>query len=511
MLSLLQVKSYFVENYNKNSLQQGYLDTKAFFKELITYHPVADATEMQHLHYYYKEIEFSESIAQAKYSANQASSLCAAVRESGAVGLNRNCEITICPCEHDATTQAKCPNSGVVPTLSNPYSALSKSDLQSWEYFDESSLYNDKLDQPSYWLNVRKDTKHELQQVLNKVMQAVNEGGHRMKFRRVVNGWVRHNPFRGSEYIVDAEFTDAWRKVYSKRISLVRPYASNYVTLKDSTNTDTTINFVVPISNVNGRFREFMEMYEQVCLKAQENTRLVLAVYGTEDIAFVQEILQPYKEKYPAASFELKEGTGAFSRAKALHLGMSGLVDQQLAFMCDVDMTITRPFLDRCRQNTIMGKRVYFPEFFKLYNLEYVYRSKKQPAKIGVKRQNGHWAHYSYGMLCIYKSDYTTAGGMNTNIVGWGEEDVIFFERVLKKKLEVLRAPDTGLSHRWHEKQCPKSLPSKQYSHCLSSRGENLADRMQLASYIYDMGFQIRETGQDEVQVAVYNASQYHS
>ncbi len=155
-------------------------------------------------------------------------------------------------------------------------------------------------------------------------------------------------------------------------------------------------------------------------------------------------------------------------------------------------MSVSGPFIDRCDRNTIQGKRVYFPEVFKLYNLDYVYRNGKYKNKVNIQRIHGHWSFYGFGMVCIYKSDYTNVGGLDTNIVGWGGEDVKFFEKVVRKKLDVLRAPDTGLSHRWHEKVCSKKLLSKvQYSQCLSSRGEGFADKIALASYITERGVEL--------------------
>ncbi len=329
--------------------------------------------------------------------------------------------------------------------------------------------------------------------MLSKAVVSASESyGRQLKFKRLLNGWVRHNPFRGSEYIVDCLFSDVYMRTVTRRVSLVRPLASNYITLKDSPETLTTVNFVVPLSNVNDRFTEFMTMYEKIALESDRNVRLVLAVYGAEDVKFVENELKQYQDKYPGASFIVARGQGQFSRAKALHLGMTQLQSDELAFMCDIDMSVDASFIDRCRRNTIRGKRVYYPEFFKLYNLDYVYRDGKYPDKVGMDRKHGHWAYYSFGMLCIYKSDYLNVGGMNTNIVGWGEEDVKFFEKVVRKKLDVLRAPDTGLSHRWHEKVCSKNLPKTQYMHCLSSQSENLADRNELATYIFEKGVELR-------------------
>ena len=444
------------------------------------------------LHYHYKQLQFKVAMEKTEYLSWKVKDICSQTvtgLPSGAL-----CEGATKMCDCDDT---RCPSAGVVPTVPRAYRSIGIYDYQSWDYFDDKTIYNDRSIESSAWLHAKKDSKRELQQMLSKAVQSASEKyGRHLKFKKVIDGWVRHNPSVGSEFIVDCWFSDAFKRYIRKRVSLVRPLATNYITLRDSGDTEVPINFIVPITHVNERLTEFMNMYEQLVLISMERVRLILSVYGREDIIFVNKILAPYRNKYPNASLTVVEGAGEFSRGRALHLGMSKLFGEDLAFFCDVDMTISKPFLDRCRRNTIRGRRVYFPEFFKLYNLDYIYFNKKRPKSISLKRAHGHWAYYSYGMVCVYKSDYDSVGGMNTNIVGWGEEDVNFFEKVVRKNMEVLRSPDTGLSHRWHEKLCSDSLPSKQYQHCLSSRGENLADRIDLANYIYFKGVQLDSSSQ---------------
>ncbi len=441
------------------------------------------------IHHFYTTAAFVASLEQIRYLESQVNEMCTEIESKIS-----NCEVHHCPCaEHTAISQ-RCPSAGVVSSPSRSYASTSRNDYQTWEYFDSTNLYLDMDPSPSYYLHVHKNRRHELQLTLGKAVQAASEQyGRNLKFRRVINGYVRHNPTRGNEYIVDAEFADPrdhWKLVQT-RVSILKPLASNYLTLPDNNNVETAVNFVVPITKVNNRFVEFMTMYEAMYLQPQASVNLVLAVYGRDDVVFINDVLKSYRDNYPEAVFTVVEGQGDFARGKALNLGMTHLHPEDLAFLCDVDMEVGPSFLNRCRRNTIRGKRVYYPEFFKLYNMNYVYRNGQKPSRLNIKRSHGHWAYYSYGMLCIYKSDYDRVGGMNSNIVGWGEEDVNFFEKVLRKKLEVLRAPDTSLKHRWHDKNCPKSLVGKQYKHCLSSRGENLADRIELAGYIYERGYQI--------------------
>ena len=449
---------------------------------------------MLEIHYHYKQIEFKQSIEKGKIAQEDLKLVCTTIASHEKSEISdKDCEVSLCSCKNNHTVQARCPS---ITEVSSGYQPTNIYDIQAWQYFDDRVIYSDLTVQPSYWLRSQKNTKCELQEMLGNLVQAASEKyGQTLRLKKIVNGWVRHNPSRGSEYIVDGLFIDGFQRTVTKRINFVRPLATNYITQKDSGDGQATVTFVVPITKVNERFREFITMYyENLGLVSKENVKLILAVYGKDDIAFVNKILEPLRDKYPEASVTVVEGKGEFSRSRALHLGMSKLHPEELAFLCDVDITVSHSFLEKCRKNTVRGKRVYYPEVFKLYNLDYVYHEKKRPSKISLKRTHGHWAYYAYGVLCIYKSDYDAVGGLNTTIVGWGDEDINFFEKVLRKRLDVLRAPDTSLSHRWHEKNCPKTLSVKQLQHCFSSRGEILADRIELANYIFKKGVQLNHS-----------------
>lgn len=50
----------------------------------------------------------------------------------------------------------------------------------------------------------------------------------------------------------------------------------------------------------------------------------------------------------------------------------------------------------------------------------------------------GHWVHYAYGMVCLYKSDYSAVGGFDLSRQGWGGEDVELFTKHAKSSLNVI-------------------------------------------------------------------------
>ena len=391
--------------------------------------------------------------------------------------------------QEDETDSVR-PKAIALTTATNKFHPHNRFQVQAWNYFDAINIYEDESIMPRRSLKTYKYHSMELQKALQEAVKAASRQHHaKLRFKKIINGYVRHNPLQGNEYIIDAKFVEARnpRKRFHKRIRLLRPLSSSYIVQPSKSNSSETIHFIVPVTKVTGRFTDFLKMYEKLVLIPRERVHLVLSVYGDDDIRQVSQNTSIYFKKYPeAADITIVQGYGEFSRAKALDLGMSKLADNNLVFFCDVDMNIDRQFLTKCRRNTVQGHSVYYPEVFKLYNRKYVYRNSWHPRKYGISREQGHWGYYAYGMLCIYKSDYIAVGGLDVAMVGWGGEDVDLYERVLRSGLDVLRAPDASLIHRWHSKSCKMQSSSKMLEHCLMSQSEVLADRRELARYIFD-------------------------
>ena len=377
----------------------------------------------------------------------------------------------------------------VTDQASSIFSPKGKHEVQTWNYFDSKSLYEDEAINPRKVLATYKHHKRELEDVLVEIVRLANlEHPSPLVFHNLINGYVRHNPMKGNEYIIDAEFTEINNPyiIVQRRFSLLRPLSTNYI-LQPSKNTiDELVTILVPISQVTKRLEEFFDSYEQIALRTNENTRLMLVVFGEDDINYCNAKINALSSKFPHSKFTIVQGSGEFARAKALDIGMRAMKKNNLVFICDVDVDIDQSFLNRCRRNTVVNKQVYYPEVFKWYNTNYVYKFKRKAFRQVINRDTGHWGHYSYGMLCIYQSDYIKVGGFDTRIVGWGGEDVKFYEQILKSDLQVIRAPDPGATHRWHEKKCVYT-DSKRYHHCLMSKSEALADKRELARYIFEI------------------------
>ena len=360
---------------------------------------------------------------------------------------------------------------------------LKDNNLLQWSTFQPPVTFSDQVE-PNDWFDG--DIKMEIGTLAQDALkQFCIEKNINLTLEKITYGMHRYLGVRGKEYMIDILTKEHNIPI---RLHVLRPHSYQPIVLEDSPQEsllNDAVNFVVPLSNVKARFGEFMETYQHVCLKNKEECRLHLVVYGERDLYLTKKSIKKYKEKYPSAVINTVLAKGEFSRGKTLHLGISTLMPSDLFFTCDVDITLERRFLNRCRRNTIQGQRVYYPEVFKYYNMDYVYRDESKPnSTYQINRSHGHWCTYGYGMACMYKSDYDLIGGFDMGIKGWGGEDVKLVESALRHGYDVMRAPDPSLSHRFHYKACSRSLSHNQHAQCVASRNEDIADRRRLADYV---------------------------
>ena len=368
------------------------------------------------------------------------------------------------------------------------FRAMNRYEVVAWSFMTPKGVYQSTTIVPVY--GVSGELGEEINFIIDKVISTVNlREATEWVLWRFISCHFMYGGTRGREYILDVILEDKSDKSRKRRRwRVLRPHAPGLVLNEDNGEEvlTETVNIIVPLSKVGDRFHEFLKNYERQVLRENQNAALILVVFGSE-VETVNRTMSLYQASHPDADITVVAGEGAFTRSVGLDTGMAHIDDSELAFLCDVDMSFDASFLDRCRLSTIQGSRVYYPEFFKHYDMNYVYKFKRKPAEIGIKREHGHWASYSYGMACMYKSDYLASGGFDTGITGWGGEDVNLFERVLKTGVDILKAPDPSLRHRYHEKTCSLSLSREQFTTCISSRNEGLADRMQLAEYVYHL------------------------
>lgn len=478
------MRNLLVYDYDYLALNPKTLWTSPKLRQAITIHPVKNPDNMQAVHHFYKTLDMQVLRHQVRLAQSMAVQTCQQLPEDLRY-KNPTCKPPPASCE-----SLPSPVCTQIPRtlLPRPYHPRTLDEIPVWAHFDYRYIHQLDVNNPRLLLGG--EFAEDVESVTRQAIHVLTAQGFDLHFEKIVNGFVHYDGLRRREYILDIQFSSFnSTRMLTKRISIIQPLTTNYVTTVTELSGDSQVYLVTPLYNVKGRFDEFMRKYEKTVLENQENLESVhlwLVVFGHEDVRIVRESLNTYQQKYPTARMSVTEGKGPFARGVAIDQGVKALNSSDLIFICDVDLDIHPDFFKRCARNTVQGQRVYYPMFFKLYNQKYMYGN-TSPSVIEMVRQQGHWASYSYGMLCIYQSDYIASGGFDTDIVGWGGEDVDLYEKVIKAGFEVLRVPDPGLIHRWHPKVCHSDLDETQYSDCMYSKAENYADRQELSRYIKEL------------------------
>lgn len=259
------------------------------------------------------------------------------------------------------------------------------------------------------------------------------------------------------------------------------------------------------------------------------------------------QIMTYLKNKYPKNGINYINLTGNFSRGLALdRASRSNYVsDNDILFYIDVDIVFNRETIERVRRNTIKHKQVYLPIVFSeydpdglvkdqsntkssvdsiistnMYNFKHskgyledyiqAYNEYISHINIDINDNRGYFRQFGYGIVSIFRSDAlnTDIDGFNTDIKGWGLEDVKFLERIITSNqkhgqklldiadgksfdntsndiflLKVLRAPDPSMVHVYHPINCDKSLEEAQYKMCLGTKANTLGSYRSVESY----------------------------
>lgn len=486
----IQTQELFLSDA-KTLVESASLSQQSALSKALVIHPVKFPKFMYRLHSHFQELLYNSSLQQASAAASSIHDTHPFIPAHLRSSFSATQPPTLPSSHSSPSTEAPPPKAsqegGVV--IRPRYVPKNKFELNYWEYFNQTRLMAIMHESPAR--GIIGGAREEARFALTKAIYLANQGvaqSQRYVFDKLENGYHRVDPMRGSEFILDFVFRrNADKNVkLKKRLSILRPFHETIVPV-DSVEQLPTVNFVVVLSGLSHRLEHFLLQYEHSVLQLGEDATLTIVLFNCPDAAKVRLMVHECASRYDGARMSVVDAPGKFARGVGLHRGAEQFQDDQLLFFVDVDFDISSDFLQRCRLNTLPGRRVYFPVFFKLYNPGFVQNYALTNTSMLISRQNGHWAHYSYGMVCLYAADYRKTGGFDLHMQGWGEEDVDFLNKVLQAGFEVFRAPDPGLIHNWHRKVCDNSTVSNvlAYEHCLQSRGENLADRIELAQYVF--------------------------
>ena len=382
------------------------------------------------------------------------------------------------------------------------YHQLAINKSEKWEMFNSKSFYPEiRLKAP--YTKMRGELKVEVSNILEKTKEFVNKEFWKnpvlgkFKYQEINYGYRRFHPLYGIQHVVHVTVTSTKKhgsKTAGQLISHKRsfytqqPFANLRSTTEPLAGTPPYVHFIIPLEGRLETFRRFMKNFELVCLKLLQRVKMVVAYSSYVSPPHEHKaIMKEYQDKYPEAELIWLDIAGAFSRGKALSLAANKFDQTALLFLCDVDLIFNSEFIDRCRQNTALGKRVYFPIMYSQFDPELTYSNKSKPeSHFTITKDAGIWRSFSYGPACIYHQDMDAVGGFDTSIKGWGLEDVDLFEKfVAHPEIEVFRAADPGVIHVYHKINCDPNLSVIQYTQCQSSKAAILASQKSLVRALF--------------------------
>ncbi|KAG7220843.1 hypothetical protein INR49_031582 [Caranx melampygus] len=393
-----------------------------------------------------------------------------------------------------------------------------REEVLEWEFLTGKYLFSSNDGQPPR-RGMDSSQRQALDDIIMQVMEMINANaktrGRVIDFKEIQYGYRRVNPLYGAEYVLDLLLL--YKKHKGKTMTVpvrrhaylqqtfsqiqfreeeemdARALASHINKESDSLSflsnslkmlvpfklatsgqdqrepKEKKVNILVPLSGRYDIFVRFMANFERVCLIPNQNVKLLILLFSTdnntEQVKQV-ELMREYHMKYPRAEMEIKPVAGSFSRALALEVGSLHFSNNSLLFYCDVDLLFTSDFLKRCRSNTALGEQTYFPIIFSQYDPKVVYAGKVPSNNHYVfTSKTGLWRNYGFGIVCVYKGDLVQAGGFDTSIQGWGLEDKY-------RHGDSARPPPVV---------CDPNLEPKQYKMCLGSKASSHGSTQQLA------------------------------
>lgn len=330
------------------------------------------------------------------------------------------------------------------------------------------------------------DKKRELAAVIDTSLAALNKDIKGILYNEwdLLEGYSRTDRTVGTQY--ELYYRTKGKKNNFEHVQLFRPFAPlQTVQVLSYDKKNEWINLIVPLSGRIDTFVKFMEMFVDQCIKKDKRVFLTVVYFGEVGLEKVKNILHNVSLEHHFTHYKVIEKQDNFSRGVGLLTGATAWEQGNvLLFFCDVDVYFKNGFLDRCRLNSAPGSRVYYPIVFSMYNPSIVYSDhvKLPPYSdfFVINRDSGFWRTFGFGMTCMYRSDFLFMRGFDTNIQGWGYEDVKLYRKFVKSNIDVVRSPDQGIFHIWHEKSCDPHLQPGQYNMCLASKAIGEASHAQL-------------------------------
>ncbi|CAG5102679.1 Oidioi.mRNA.OKI2018_I69.chr1.g417.t1.cds [Oikopleura dioica] len=243
------------------------------------------------------------------------------------------------------------------------------------------------------------------------------------------------------------------------------------------------LTLIVPLYKRQSAFIRFIKNYAKL-LESLPNLHLVVAISGDEierqNIAEIME--ENISENFLHSNARMNSCKVPFDKAHCLQVAIDALEEQDLFFVYDVDILVTKNFIKRVL--ALGNDFVYFPTLFSQYEL-----TNHEDFKIS--ESNGFWRSHGVGPVAMTKRTYLSSDGYNQNIHGWGNEDTELYDDFIKRGIKFVRSHDEGIFHPWHSKNCTGlSNETGQFQACVKINKEHTCGQTALAQkYLSQLKF----------------------
>lgn len=494
-LSLFQSRRLFQSDYDAQSLNPVTLWTNPDLRKLISIHPIKNPHNMLSVHHFYKTLDFEVSYRETEEMADYINHLCEEELPSYVappLSASAGCDLKLHPhlayfnISSKMNHRGDMPNGYLVQRERVPFSLrpVNKFDLHPWTRFNDS-LVQDVLGlSPQYGPqgSLKAEILHALNMLKPHLAAEFAPGG--AKIRHILDGYVRFNPHLGREYIFNLKLVVDSRYSMYRRYHMVREIGPQVSVINTHlTSSSTVVNVVLPVATLDDTFEEFLKSYFHVGLQYRENKLHLIVVVSSQSLSEeVEQVLERFAQQTFAISASLVVGEGRNLRSlRAFDMGVAALESgEDLVFLADVNTRFGPGFFRRCRSNTVLGKRVYFPTAFWLAQQNY--KSFHDGQTPNIAPWSGKWEVYNFGLTCIYKQDYDAVGGYGDKRYG-----VDLFDSLLRKGLEPMQAPDPGLFRTWSKRTCSTMSSPRRTAACMEMKRSGALDQPELVDYLWEL------------------------
>ncbi|GIY99687.1 chondroitin sulfate synthase 2 [Caerostris extrusa] len=393
-----------------------------------------------------------------------------------------------------------------------PFKPHGRFDVLPWIYFNTThNFLQTEIDVIS---ELKGLYKVEIQDLLKCTVQWMKTT-HNDKFiyQKLVNGYKRFDPTRGTEYILDMLFLEETSgQEILKRINAVRPL--NEVEIVPvpfvTEHTRVVLLVIVKASERNEALR-FLEDYAKACIEKQDSTVMLLVfLYGPQDpgkgekedvFGPVKDLVNSLVNKYRSngakiAWFSVKTIGKMPPYFAIIDLISRKLSSESLLLLCHVGMEVRPDYINRVRMNTILKTQVFFPIPFRQYHPSLAYNHITVPDNVEVKKDLGHFDTDSFEHASFYLADYLAARKQLESTISMIKLDkdlkneylysihFDLFEIFLQSKLHVMRAVEPDLRIRFKFDLCDLESSVTTYQECLHNREQNLGTKSQMAAEV---------------------------